>query len=94
VNVGQVCNTLDRLERYRLIEEADFDTDGHVFFEITAPGRAEAMAWLTGPVPRSTTTPAELAMKLALAATLPRFDRDHPVPTDSDSLAAPAAHPK
>lgn len=74
VNVGQVYNTLDRLERDGLIERGETDGDGHVFYVITDAGAAEARSWLEGPVVRGAAARDELAVKLALAVTLPDVD--------------------
>lgn len=74
LNVGQIYNTLERLERDGLVERGDADDQGHVFWEITDAGRAEVAAWLTSPVERSGGTRDELAIKLAVAATLPGVD--------------------
>lgn len=74
VNVGQVYNTLDRLERDGLIQRDETDGDGHVFYAITDTGLAEARSWLEGPVVRGTAARDELAVKLALAVTLPDVD--------------------
>jgi len=76
VNVGQVYNTLDRLERDGLVAKGDTDGDGHVFYAITEAGRAEARSWLERPVERSAATRDELAVKLALAVTLPDVDAE------------------
>jgi DNA-binding PadR family transcriptional regulator len=72
--VGQIYNTLDRLERDGLVEKGDIDEHGHVYWQITDAGAAEAHAWLTSPVQRSQGTRDELAIKLAVAATLPGVD--------------------
>jgi len=74
LNVGQIYNTLDRLERDGLVTKGDSDDDGHVYFAITESGRAEAAEWLSTPVPRTAATRDELAIKLALASTLPGVD--------------------
>lgn len=74
LNVGQIYNTLERLERDGLVERGDADDQGHVFWEITDAGRTEVAAWLTSPVERSGGTRDELAIKLAVAATLPGVD--------------------
>ena len=76
VNVGQVYNTLDRLARDGLIEQTETDGDGHVFYAITEAGVLEAQSWLSGPVQRGTATRDELAIKLALAVTLPGVDAE------------------
>lgn len=65
LNVGQVYATLDRLERDGLVAKATTDAAGYVYYEITPAGSAEAATWLRSP------TPANIAVKLALASTLP-----------------------
>ncbi|MEN2738019.1 PadR family transcriptional regulator [Microbacterium sp. X-17] len=74
LNVGQIYNTLDRLERDGLVTKGDTDAQGHVYWEITDAGSAEVRAWLAAPVERTTATRDELAVKLAIAATLPGVD--------------------
>ncbi|RLK52707.1 PadR family transcriptional regulator [Microbacterium telephonicum] len=74
LNVGQIYNTLDRLERDGLVAKGDVDAQGHVYWEITDAGSAEVAAWLASPVERSGGTRDELAIKLAVAATLPGVD--------------------
>jgi DNA-binding PadR family transcriptional regulator len=65
INVGQIYNTLDRLERDKLVHK----TGGNNYYEITDAGRAEVARWFGSPSPI-----AELPAKLALAATLPGVD--------------------
>jgi DNA-binding PadR family transcriptional regulator len=79
LNVGQIYNTLDRLERDELVEKTDGaktgnDTDSQVFYQITEAGRLEVSGWLGSPVLRSAATRDELAIKLAIAVTLPGVD--------------------
>ena len=74
VNVGQIYNTLDRLERDGLVVKGDTDAEGHVFYSVTETGRAEAHSWLRSPFERLTTTRDELPIKLAIAITLPGVD--------------------
>ncbi len=75
LNVGQVYNTLDRLERDGLVARAGADEQGHVFYEITDAGRARVGAWLASPLPRGRGTERDdLAVKIAMAATLPGVD--------------------
>ncbi|WP_405371857.1 MULTISPECIES: PadR family transcriptional regulator [unclassified Microbacterium] len=74
LNVGQIYNTLDRLERDGLVGKGDIDEQGHVYWEITDAGSAEVGAWLAAPVERTQGTRDELAIKLAIAATLPGID--------------------
>ncbi|KQV07924.1 PadR family transcriptional regulator [Leifsonia sp. Root112D2] len=71
LNVGQIYNTLDRLERDGLVAKANTDTEGHVYYAITDAGTAEVSGWLGSPVMRSAATRDELAIKLAIAVTLP-----------------------
>jgi len=74
LNVGQIYNTLDRLERDGLVEKGAVDEHGHVYWEITDAGAAEVRDWLASPVQRAQGTRDELAIKLAVAATLPGVD--------------------
>ena len=74
LNVGQIYSTLERLERDDFVSRGEVDKDGHTYWKITDAGRVEAAAWLTTPVDRSPGTRDELAIKLALAATLPGVD--------------------
>jgi len=74
LNVGQIYNTLERLERDGLVEKGETDEQGHVYWQITAAGTAEVQTWLASPVERSTGTRDELAIKLSVAATLPGVD--------------------
>lgn len=74
LNVGQIYNTLDRLERDGLVEKGDTDDQGHVYWQITDAGSAAVRDWLTSPVERASGTRDELAIKLAVAATLPGVD--------------------
>ncbi len=74
LNVGQIYNTLDRLERDGLVAKGETDEQGHVFYEITDAGSAEVASWLASPVERGQGTRDELAIKLAVAATLPGID--------------------
>src|SRR6478752_9785764 len=74
LNVGQVYTTLTRLERDGLVEGAGADGEGHVVYRITEAGRAEVAAWFTTPVARTQPPRDELAIKLALAVTVPGVD--------------------
>jgi len=74
VNVGQIYSTLERLERDGLVARSEIDTDGQIHYAITAAGTAEVVAWLGSPVVRSGATRDELAIKLAIAVTLPGVD--------------------
>lgn len=72
LNVGQIYTTLERLERDGLVAKADIDEQGHVYWRITDAGRAEVHEWLRHPVEPSARD--ELAIKLAVAVTLPGLD--------------------
>ncbi|MGB4779180.1 PadR family transcriptional regulator [Microbacterium sp.] len=95
LNVGQIYNTLDRLERDGLVAKGDVDDQGHVYWEITAAGSSAVREWLASPVERAQRnqgipgTRDELAIKLALAATLPGVDLTEVIQTQRvASLAA------
>ncbi|GAA4187995.1 helix-turn-helix transcriptional regulator [Microbacterium oryzae] len=86
LNVGQIYNTLERLERDGLVVRGAADEAGHVYWEITEAGRAEMRGWLLAP-----TDPSErdaLAVKLALAATLPGLDAAAVVRVEQDAVAS------
>jgi len=74
INVGQIYNTLDRLERDGLVRKADIDAEGQNYYEITDAGHVEVANWLGSPVIRSAAARDELAIKLAIAVTLPGVD--------------------
>ncbi len=74
LNVGQVYTTLARLERDGLVEGTGADDEGHVVYRVTEAGRGEVSAWFTTPVPRTQPPRDELAIKLALAVTVPGVD--------------------
>jgi DNA-binding PadR family transcriptional regulator len=81
LNVGQIYNTLDRLERDGLVEKTDQEdagadgaASGQIYYSITDAGRAEVAGWLGSPVERSAAARDELAIKLAIAVTLPGVD--------------------
>lgn len=84
LNVGQVYQTLSRLERDLLVEvvepgeEPGGQTDGtgerQVSYRITEAGRVEVKTWFASPVPRTQPPRDELAIKLALAVTIPGVD--------------------
>ena len=74
LNVGQVYTTLTRLERDGLVEAAGEDEEGHERWRLTATGREEVATWFTTPVARTQPPRDELAIKLALAVTVPGVD--------------------
>jgi DNA-binding PadR family transcriptional regulator len=81
LNVGQVYNTLDRLERDDCVTRTLDDDQGHRFYAITATGRTEANEWMLAPTPQAPSARDELATRIALAVTL----------AGNDALAAIAA---
>ena len=88
LNVGQIYSTLERLERDGLVSRGAADEAGHVYWQITDAGRGEARAWLASPVERNAGTRDELAIKLALAATLPGADVFELISTQRQTSAA------
>ena len=77
LNVGQVYTTLARLERDGLVAPQapqGEDADGRERYAITAAGQAELAAWFGSPVFSSDRPRDELAIKLALAVTVPGVD--------------------
>lgn len=74
INIGQIYSTLERLERDGLVDSAGTNEQGQTRYRITPTGQLEAKNWLTtasADVPESRN---ELAMKLALAVTIPGCD--------------------
>lgn len=84
LNVGQIYNTLDRLERDGLVEKTELSEEksdasaepanSQIYYRITDAGSTEVAGWLGSPVERSAATRDELAVKLAIAVTLPGVD--------------------
>ena len=71
LNVGQVYSTLSRLDRDGLVEPAGQDDEGHAFYRITDEDRHEVARWFSTPVARTSPPRDELAIKLAMAVTVP-----------------------
>lgn len=88
LNVGQIYSTLDRLERDGLVEKGDTDEHGHVYYTITDAGSAEVASWLGSSVQRGEGTRDALAIKLALAATLPGVDMAAMIETERKASLA------
>ena len=76
INIGQIYSTLDRLERDNLITAEGPNFEGQIRYSITPEGKAEALEWLKAPVTQTTQIRHELAIKLALAVTLPGVDTE------------------
>ncbi len=82
LNVGQVYTTLTRLERDGLVEAAGApDAEGRIAYRLTVSGREEVDRWWSSPVGRDTAPRNELAIKLALAVTVPGVDVERVVQT-------------
>lgn len=76
INIGQIYSTLDRLERDTFIVADGANAEGQIRYSITEAGRAEAIQWLRAPISQTTQIRHELAIKLALAVTLPGVDTE------------------
>jgi|1048.fasta_scaffold21847_2 DNA-binding PadR family transcriptional regulator len=76
INIGQIYSTLDRLERDNLIVAEGPNPEGQIRYSITPEGKVEALEWLKAPVSQTTQIRHELAIKLALAVTLPGVDTE------------------
>jgi DNA-binding PadR family transcriptional regulator len=75
LNVGQVYQTLTRLERDGLVEPAgSADDEGRIAYRLTEAGRQATAAWWQTPVDRAEAPRDELVIKLALAVTVPGID--------------------
>lgn len=75
LNVGQVYQTLSRLERDGLVEATGApDDEGRIAYRLTAAGQEAAATWWTTPVDRTDAPRDELVIKLALAVTVPGID--------------------
>jgi DNA-binding PadR family transcriptional regulator len=85
LNIGQVYTTLDRLERDGRVVRGGEDDRGHVLWTITAEGHLEAEGWISSPVVRDSRSRDELAVKFALAASLPGIDVSAMVQTQRTS---------
>ena len=75
LNIGQVYTTLTRLERDGLVEHLDEpDGEGRYPYRLTGAGRQAVETWWRTPVERDSAPRSELAIKLALAVTVPGVD--------------------
>lgn len=74
LNVGQVYSTLTRLERDGLVAGRGEDAEGHLVYALTPAGHDEVAGWFATPVARTQPPRDELAIKLALAVTVPGID--------------------
>lgn len=85
LNIGQVYTTLSRLERDGLVEGAGSDDSGRVMYQITESGHDDVRQWFATPVGRDARPRNELAIKLALALTVPGADVSRIVQTQRTS---------
>ena len=75
LNVGQVYQTLQRLERDGLVESDDEVADGpQKLFRITPDGQAELGSWLRTPPDLSSPPRDDLVIKVLIAIRLPGID--------------------
>ncbi|KAA9111199.1 PadR family transcriptional regulator [Microbacterium rhizomatis] len=74
LNVGQIYRTLERLERDGLVAKGETDPQGHVYYAITDAGSAAVAEWLTGPGESAPAARSDVAIKIAVSATLPGVD--------------------
>src|SRR6202044_475394 len=75
LNVGQVYQTLQRLERDGLVESGDEGDEGpQKGYQITADGTAELARWLRTPPDLASPPRAELVMKVLVALRVPGTD--------------------
>jgi DNA-binding PadR family transcriptional regulator len=75
LNVGQVYQTLQRLERDGLIQSDDESEEGpQKLFRITAEGAEELAAWLRTPPDLSAPPRDDLVIKVLIAMRLPGVD--------------------
>ncbi|WP_460774857.1 PadR family transcriptional regulator [Microbacterium sp. GXF7504] len=88
LNVGQIYNTLERLERDGLVATAETDAQGHVYYRITDAGRTAARDWLGSASPELDLD--ALAAKIALAASLPE-GAQAAIAAERDALVSPPA---
>lgn len=74
LNIGQVYTTLDRLEGGGLVERREADAEGHVHYALTDAGRTTADQWWVTPAPHPSPGRDDVAMKIALAVSIPGAD--------------------
>ena len=96
LNVGQVYTTLSRLERDGFVEAHGGRRRGRTsMYVATAAGHEEVAAWFTTPVARTQPPRDELAIKLALAVTVPGVDVGTVIQQQRSATmaCAPGLHP-
>jgi DNA-binding PadR family transcriptional regulator len=68
LNIGQVYNTLGRMERDGVIVGLGEDEEGRPLYELAASGLVELQEWMAEAVARSTSTRDEVVMKVLMSA--------------------------
>jgi DNA-binding PadR family transcriptional regulator len=74
LNIGQVYSTLARLERDGLVTRVGADEEGRFVYRITEAGETDVRTWFATPMARADRPRDELAIKLAMAVTMPGID--------------------
>lgn len=74
LNIGQVYQTLSRLERDGLVEADPADAEGRIAYRVTTGGHDEVSQWFASAVRRDSDPRDELSIKLALAVTMSGVD--------------------
>jgi DNA-binding PadR family transcriptional regulator len=74
VNVGQIYGTLERLVAHGSVESAGSTTDGLPLYQLTGPGRAEAMSWLHDTSSAGGDDWNEMLERVLIASSLPHVD--------------------
>lgn len=74
LNIGQVYSTLSRLERDGLVAAVESGGVDRTAYRITDTGRSELASWWESPVAQADRPRDELAMKIALAVSVPGVD--------------------
>jgi len=74
LNIGQVYTTLGRLERDGMVVVEADDDESRTTYSITDAGRTEVRDWFVTPVGRDAPPRDELAIKLAIAVSVPGVD--------------------
>jgi DNA-binding PadR family transcriptional regulator len=74
VNLGQIYTTLERLERDGLVVAVETNVQGQTRYRNTVAGNDAAKIWLTTATDNAAEARNELAVKLALAVTIPGCD--------------------
>jgi DNA-binding PadR family transcriptional regulator len=74
VNVGQIYGTLERLVGHGAVESAGSTLDGLPLYQLTGPGRVEAMTWLHATTSAAGDEWNEMLERVLIASSLPHVD--------------------